>query len=63
MRDPETRLGKMYVRLAAKGSCGRSSLAIWVEVMVSLFGSRADMGECFLFYCVMVCWCELVVYN
>ena len=42
-RDPEARVGKMCTFVAVIGRCGRSKLAVWVDVIVSEFGRRTWM--------------------
>ena len=45
-REPEERAGKMWATHAAAGRCGRSRVAVWVEVMVVPSGRRTEMpGE------------------
>ena len=42
-REPEARVGKMCTFVAAIGRCGRSKLAVWVDVIVLEFGRRTWM--------------------
>ena len=45
-REPEERAGKMWATHAVAGRCGRSRVAVWVEVMVVPSGRRTEMpGE------------------
>ena len=42
-RDPDAKVGKMCALVADAGSSGISRFAVWVEVMVFLFGSSTWM--------------------